>query len=171
MRWQERGLVTETDEARYEVEFLETHQRLAAAGYEHYEVSNYARPGCRARHNSAYWKRVPYVGLGPAAHSHLAGTRRWSEREYVAWRQRIGRGEDPIAGQERLTPDQVQLEDAYLGLRSDSGVLVSAADRPLLNRWAAQGWVTIATDRAFVTPLGWLRLDAMTAALTSLRSH
>ena len=56
------------------------HATLTAAGLEHYEVSNYGRPGRRSRHNSAYWSGVPYVGLGPAAHGFDGAVRRWNAR-------------------------------------------------------------------------------------------
>ena len=67
-RWAARGEVAEAPEERYEAEFLEASQRLTAAGFEHYEVSNYGLPGKRARHNSAYWSGARYLGLGPSAH-------------------------------------------------------------------------------------------------------
>jgi oxygen-independent coproporphyrinogen-3 oxidase len=66
-RWTARGEVAPVDEDRYAAEFLAAHRRLEAAGYEHYEVSNYGRAGHRARHNSANW-RAPFLGLGPSAH-------------------------------------------------------------------------------------------------------
>ena len=72
----------ETSEAEYRV----VHDMLAAAGYEHYEVSNYARKGCRARHNSAYWQGVAYLGIGPGAHSFAGDNRTWctsTAKEYA----------------------------------------------------------------------------------------
>lgn len=61
-----------------EREFRLVHDTLAAAGYEHYEVSNYALPGFRARHNAAYWQGAHYLGIGPAAHSYDGRERRWN---------------------------------------------------------------------------------------------
>ncbi|MGH9204765.1 MAG: radical SAM family heme chaperone HemW, partial [Vicinamibacterales bacterium] len=83
LRWRERGQVHDAEEERYEAEFLAADRLLSSAGYEHYEVSNYARADRRARHNAAYWRRVPYVGLGPSAHGFDGTERRWNAREYV----------------------------------------------------------------------------------------
>ena len=66
-RWISRGASSAPDDERYAAEYLLAHERLEAAGYHFYEVSNAARDGLRSRHNSAYWSRRPYVGLGPAA--------------------------------------------------------------------------------------------------------
>ena len=144
----------EAAEERYEQEFLTAHDRLTAAGLEHYEVSNYARPGARARHNSAYWTRAPYLGLGPSAHSFDGSRRRWNEREYVAWCARATSGEDPIAGSETLTPDDVLTEEAYLGLRTDRGVRIVPDDRPDVRLWVKQGWAELCGDVLRLTPQG-----------------
>lgn len=73
-----RGELHAVDESVSEREFLTVHELLTAAGYEHYEVSNYARRGFRARHNAAYWDGTEYLGIGPAAHSFNGDERRWS---------------------------------------------------------------------------------------------
>ena len=78
------------DEDRYAAEFLEADAVLAGPGYEHYEVSNYGRPGRRARHNSAYWRRAPFIGLGPSAHSGVGAERQWNLREWAAYRAHRG---------------------------------------------------------------------------------
>lgn len=171
MRWQERGLLREADEGRYETEFLAAHEFLRAEGYEHYEVSNFARPGRRARHNSAYWHRVPYVGLGPSAHGFDGTRRRWNEREFVAWVRRASAGEDPVSGSEEITAEQAATEEIYLGLRSFIGVAVSEQDQRQVNQWVARGWATHSLGRAYLTPSGWLRMDALTRALTDSRSR
>ncbi|HET7024480.1 MAG TPA: radical SAM protein, partial [Gemmatimonadales bacterium] len=67
--WVARSEVRGAEDERYAEEFLVADAMLAGAGFEHYEVSNYSRPGKRARHNSAYWRRATYIGLGPSAHS------------------------------------------------------------------------------------------------------
>lgn len=72
-----RGEYQPVDEELSEREYLAVHDALTAAGYEHYEVSNYAKPGCRAKHNSAYWRGVEYLGIGAGAHSFSRDNRTW----------------------------------------------------------------------------------------------
>lgn len=171
LRWRERGEVHEADEERYEEEFLEADTMLTAAGYEHYEVSNYARPDRRAAHNSAYWRRVPYIGLGPSAHSFDGTVRRWNTREYVAWRERILSGRDPVEGTESPNPAAVAIEQAYLGLRTSAGLPVSDANASDFDRWCNSGWAVVADGMGRLTPSGWLRVDALVADLTDVRSR
>jgi len=171
LRWRERGQVRDADEDLYEAEFLEADHLLTRVGFEHYEVSNYARPGKRARHNSAYWRRVPYVGLGPSAHSFDGAVRRWNTREYVAWRERILSGLDPVEGTEILDRSSVALEEAYLGLRTCDGTLVTAANARDFDRWRDQGWAEVVDGTGRLTPSGWLRLDSLVADLTDVRSR
>lgn len=170
-RWRERGVVHEADEERYEADFLEAHRRLTAAGLIHYEVSNYALPGRTARHNAAYWRRVPYLGFGPSAHSFDGNERRWNEREYAAWLSRVEAGEDPVGGREQLPAAAVELEEAYLGLRTSSGVPVQPGTGLLFRQWSDHGWATVVDGVGMLTPAGWLRLDALAGALTSVRSR
>lgn len=111
-----RGELRAVDEEQSEREFLLVHDTLTRAGYEHYEVSNYALPGFRARHNSAYWSGVPYLGIGPAAHSFDGQTRRWnpsSVTDYLAG----GKG-----GGERLTERDRYNEYVMTALRTAEGI-------------------------------------------------
>ncbi len=170
-RWRARGEVHDAEEERYEADFLAAHDRLAAAGYLHYEVSNWALPGREARHNSAYWRGVPYLGLGPGAHGFDGDVRRWNEREFVAWQLRIAQGGDPIGGSERLTPAQRELEGVYVGLRTLQGAAMDPRDAPLVDKWIDAGWGIRRGDRLVLTPTGWLRLDAVVATLTDHRSR
>ena len=169
-RWRERGEAEEAPEERYESEFLEAHARLTAAGFEHYEVSNYALPGRRARHNSAYWTGVPYAGLGPSAHEFDGVVRRWNVGPYAEWVRRLAAGRDPVEGSETLTDDNRIAERVYLGLRTTDGLEISDAEREHVARWVEQGWAAIDGSRLRLTPLGWLRLDALAADLTARRS-
>jgi putative oxygen-independent coproporphyrinogen III oxidase len=105
-----------------DAEFFETTRSiLRAAGFEHYEISNYARPGFRSLHNQAYWFGSDYLGIGPSAFSTI-GWRRWQNvsdfRQYAA---AIFSGESPIALVEQLTPEMKRAEKIALSLRTDHG--------------------------------------------------
>jgi oxygen-independent coproporphyrinogen-3 oxidase len=170
-RWHARGEVEEADEDRYAGEFTRAHDRLAAAGFEHYEVSNFARPGRASRHNASYWSGAPYVGVGPSAHGFDGVTRRWNAASYAEWVRLLEAGADPIGGSERLTPENRVAEGVYLGLRTTLGLDVTGAERERVARWVDAGWATLDGDRLRLTPLGWLRLDSLAADLTLLRSR
>jgi oxygen-independent coproporphyrinogen-3 oxidase len=165
-RWTARGEVAPVDEERYAAEFLEADAVLGASGYEHYEVSNYARPGRRARHNAAYWRRAPYIGLGPAAHSGWGRNRQWNLREWTAYERAVRAGDNPMAGAERLDDEAVDLEELYLGLRTDDGVPSDRLSADATGDWLAAGWAVARGGRIRLTAEGWLRLDALTAAVT-----
>ncbi len=95
-----------------------TIQLLAASEYEQYEVSNFARSGFRCRHNLTYWHHREYVGFGPSAHSFLEGRRWWNLRSLKAYGEALEEGRRPLAGEETLTPEQLMVEELFLGLRS-----------------------------------------------------
>ncbi len=96
--------------------------RLAALGYEHYEISNFAKPGFASRHNLKYWNREPYLGLGSSAHS-FNGKQRWANtaeaKDYIA---RIEAGRSPVASVETVTPERAVEETMFLGLRKRCGI-------------------------------------------------
>jgi oxygen-independent coproporphyrinogen-3 oxidase len=170
-RWRDRGAVREAPEERYEEEFLLTHERLTGAGFEHYEVSSYALPGHRARHNSSYWARSPYLGFGPSAHSFDGRRRRWNVAPYVTWARQLAFGVDPVEADELLTADEEAAERVYLGLRTVEGIadLPPAGERAA--RWQDAGWAIIESGRLRLTAAGWLRLDAIAADLTLVGSR
>jgi oxygen-independent coproporphyrinogen-3 oxidase len=170
-RWHSRGDVTESPDERYESEFLHAHDRLTAAGFDHYEVSNFGKPGRHSRHNSAYWTGAAYAGLGPSAHGFDGTDRRWNVAAYTEWLRRLSTGADPLDDSERLTANNRLAEDIYLGLRSRRGLAVSASEGSRISPWLDAGWAERdANDRIVLTPLGWLRLDALAADLTLVRS-
>lgn len=170
-RWTARGAVEEAPEERYAEEFLLAHAQLTAAGFEHYEVSSYARPGHRAVHNAAYWSGAPYLGLGPSAHGFDGQVRRWNTAAYAEWSDQVDRGIDPIGGSEVIGPAERLAEAVYLGLRTIDGLVRRAEDEDCIASWIEAGWGRRVGDRLVLTPDGWLRLDALAAALTSVRSR
>ena len=165
-RWTARGESLPAPDERAAAEYLEAHERLVGCGFEHYEVSNAARAGFRARHNSAYWCRAPFIGLGPSAHSCLGATRSWNVREWEDYRRRSEAGAPVVAESETLTAPQIELEDLYLGLRTDLGLADSRVAEPARGAWLSQGWAALRGGRLVLTPEGWLRLDALVASLT-----
>lgn len=170
-RWAERAAVAPADDDRYATEFLAAHDALTGAGYEHYEVSNFARPGHRARHNSAYWAGVPYLGIGPSAHGFDGTVRRWNEPAYARWLPRAAAGVDPVVGCDPLDEVARETEAVYLGLRTTDGLDVDGPARTRVERWADAGWATLDGARVRLTAAGWLRLDALAADLTAVGSH
>jgi oxygen-independent coproporphyrinogen-3 oxidase len=111
-------------------DFYETAcMQLAEAGYEHYEISNWALPGIQSKHNLKYWRREPYIGLGAGAHS-FDGLQRWANMhdpaKYVAC---IEQGTSPREQIETVTPEQAFEEEFFLGLRQLDGVDVGRIER------------------------------------------
>ena len=93
------------------------------AGYIHYEVSNFARKDkFKSRHNQKYWQHVPYLGLGPAAHSFLGNRRWWNISAVKTYLNEIIQGKMPVENTETLSAEQLQLEALFLGLRTKAGI-------------------------------------------------
>lgn len=171
-RWRTRGEIDEAPDERYETEFLFAHDALTSAGFEHYEVSNFGLPARHSRHNSAYWLKVPYAGLGPSAHEFDGTERRWNVSAYASWLEKLAAGEDPVAESEALTAENRLSEDVYLGLRTRLGLELSEREMAHVERWIEAGWARrLGGNRIVLTPLGWLRLDALAADLTLIRSR
>ena len=107
-------------QARY---FFRTAEILEEAGYQHYEVSNFAREDrFHSRHNSKYWNHTPYLGLGPAAHSFDGRQRRWNHRSVAAYLKDLAAGKPPVADSEVLSDEQLRLEALFLGFRTRRGI-------------------------------------------------
>ena len=166
-RWTTAGRVPGVSEERFEAEFLEANRRLEAAGFLHYEVSNYARPSDHSRHNSAYWSGASYLGLGPSAHGFDGETRRWNAREYVRWLELVEGGKDPMAGEETLWPAEVAAERVYLGLRTTEGLMATEVELHRAAPWISEGWARREGGQLILTPTGWLRMDSLAAALAA----
>lgn len=117
-------------------------QTLRQAGYHHYEISNFARPGFEAVHNSAYWSRVPYIGLGPGAHSLTGDIRSWNSQE-PPHRSPDGSPATYSRTSETLSPEDIRVERIMLSLRTDKGLeaaeLYSLADRAVINSLLSEG--------------------------------
>jgi oxygen-independent coproporphyrinogen-3 oxidase len=129
-RRKREGRLEEASEAAQSALFRITHRVLESAGYEAYEVSNFARsPEHRSRHNEKYWTHSPYLGLGPGAHSFDGRARAWNERSFFDWERRLRRGEIPIAGGEELGDEALLLETVMLRLRTREGLDLEQVSR------------------------------------------
>ena len=167
----ERQAARAVSDERYAEEFLLVHDRLTGAGYRHYEVSNYARPGHESRHNQAYWTGRTYAGLGPSAHRYRSPERSWNVGPWAAYDRRVAAGLDPTDAREVLDPSQQRLERVYLGLRTLEGVAAEdlrafSAER-IREQALARRWLEPSQGRIRATPAGWLRLDELVSALTT----
>lgn len=150
-------------------------ERLAKAGYEQYEISNFSKPGYRARHNSSYWKRVPYLGIGPAAHSFRPQERQWNVANNARYIKSIRSGVLPYE-KEILSEDMQWNEYMMTALRTAEG-----CDRQYIiahfgqerHDWLIQQCqpfiralqVQLTTNRIRLTPKGKLFADGIAAAL------
>ncbi len=123
-------------------------RELAAAGYEHYEISNWALPGFESRHNLKYWRRQPYFGFGAGAHS-FNGAQRWANaHDPASYANSVLQGHFPVEQLEAVTEVQALEEELFLGLRQLAGVDLSGIEskygtnlRPRVQELVAQGLV------------------------------
>jgi oxygen-independent coproporphyrinogen-3 oxidase len=143
----------------------------AEAGFEHYEVSNYARPGHRSAHNQIYWRAEEYLGFGPGACGFLGEVRYANVKAVDRWAAMIAAGEAPVGSQETLTPRQRMAERLILGLRLREGVpaewleervaLDGSRLRGVLAAWTERGLLLTEDARARLTEPGFLLSDAL----------
>lgn len=117
-----RGRMRPVDEERELTFYRRIRQALGAAGYLHYEVSNFARPGARCLHNLTYWRNLPHLGIGPSAVSYIGGARRRNDPDLARWCDRLAAGEDPVHDLETLPWERSLRETVMVGLRMRAGV-------------------------------------------------
>jgi oxygen-independent coproporphyrinogen-3 oxidase len=179
--WQDRlnGGHQPADEAQTAALFESTADVLCAAGFEHYEISNFAADArWRSRHNTKYWTRAPYIGFGPAAHSFRGSRRSWNAADLAVYIERLGQGLLPEEGREELDCVQQMIETVFLGLRLSAGVdLVAFARRfgqPLETRAAevlpalvADGYLRQTPERLAPTRKGMRLHDSLSAMLVA----
>ena len=117
----EQGKVAEIDEELERKMYYTLIERLESAGYEHYEISNFARPGYRSKHNSSYWRGIPYIGIGAAAHSFDIKTRSWNVADIRQYIEAMERGERPY--EEEVIDEDTRYNDAItVALRTKEGL-------------------------------------------------
>ena len=145
-----------------------TAETLTDHGYVHYEVSNFARAGHEARHNSVYWNGGSYLGLGNGAHSYGPPIRRWNVRDWDAYRELTLRGQGGEESREVLDSEAGELERIWLSLRTRKGILLperGSRRAQLVDSWVEEGLAEIRGGRVCLTPRGWLLLDRLAVDL------
>lgn len=163
----EKGELLPLREEAERIFFTETAQALEAAGYIHYEISNFARAACfQSRHNRKYWDHTPYLGLGPSAHSFSGKQRWWNVRSIRKYCAALEAGSLPLEEAEDLTPEQIRLETLALGLRTKDGVELSTLSpsphsSAALKELLKTGLVRLSGDRVVPTRDGFLVADAL----------
>ncbi len=166
------GELGRLDEELERAMYLAAIDTLVAAGFEHYEVSNFARPGHRCRHNEAYWSGASYYALGPGAARYVGGRREMNHRSTTTWLKRVLAGQSAVAETETLEPADRARELLVFGLRRMQGVerawfaahsgfdLDELAGEPL-GRMVAEGLLYDDGSRVRLTRAGLLVSDAI----------
>jgi len=146
-------------------------QWLEDAGYEHYEISNFAKPGFRSRHNSAYWQGKKYLGLGPSAHSYNWESRQWNISNNNTYIESLEKNKIPFE-KEILTPAQKTNEYIMTALRTKEGLdldkLPGSVSNELLTvskRFIGSGKLILQKNKLILTKAGKLFADGIAAEL------
>ncbi len=151
--------------SRYEI----IDDALMAAGLDWYEVSNWSRPGGECRHNIAYWRSDDWWGVGPGAHSHVAGVRWWNAKHPRTYADALASGATPEAGREVLTDDDKRVERVMLALRMREGLVASeVSDEGWLDRTVDAGLIdgaSLGHGRIVLTGRGRLLADRLVREL------
>ncbi|MBI5464720.1 MAG: radical SAM family heme chaperone HemW [Ignavibacteriales bacterium] len=147
---------------------------LARNGYEQYEVSNFAKPGFRSRHNGNYWNHANYLSFGPSAHSFWNGRRWWNVANLVNYCERVEAGRLPVAGEERLGARELAEEFIFLGLRGEGldlqrlkreyAVDLRSEYVSTLRHLADDGLASIENEKLCLTPKGYALCDEICAS-------
>lgn len=174
------GRFVELSDLRTADLFRMAHDFLGVAGYEHYEISNYAQGnGWRSKHNRKYWNLAPYIGLGPSAHGCRLPVRWWNHRALGSYLEDLGKDRLPRADEERLSEEQLMIEALYLGLRQSDGIIFNQFQarfqtdfklyfHTALDRFSAEGWLDMDNRRCRLTVEGMLFLDRIVDELVEM---
>jgi oxygen-independent coproporphyrinogen-3 oxidase len=162
-----RGQYRESEDRDAEYFYLAL-DLLQSAGYEHYEISNYARPGKRSAHNESYWTGEDYAGFGPSAYSTIDGRRWQNVPDTARYLQLIGSGQPAALPGEELTVEQRRTERFGLELRTARGLpraLVNGEAERMLDTLEREGLLTVADGRICLTRAGKPLVDSVAVAL------
>ncbi|OGL17203.1 MAG: hypothetical protein A3G97_04515 [Candidatus Rokubacteria bacterium RIFCSPLOWO2_12_FULL_69_21] len=162
-RWAGEGVAGLPGEETVTAQYWALARMAREAGYEHYEISNYARRGFRSRHNQVYWRAEEYLALGPGACGFLGDVRYGNVKPVERYCAALEAGGLPLGTHEVLTPAQRKAEKVILGLRLSDGVPMAWLEdaRPLVETWASLGLLEVAGDRCRLTEAGFLLSDSL----------
>lgn len=166
---------TNVDAEQQSRQFILLMNELQKAGFEHYEISNFAKPGYRSKHNSSYWKGVHYLGLGPSAHSFNGISRQWNVANNQQYIQALQQHTIPFE-KEELTKEQQLNEYIMTSLRllegcdlhyveQQYGIAAAARLRTDATAFVIKGSLTITNDHLILTQTGKLFADSIAADL------
>lgn len=170
-----KGKQQPMDDQRSAAQFIHLMDALDEAGYQHYEVSNFAKPGWYSRHNSNYWKGVPYLGIGPSAHSFDGDTRQWNVSNNLRYIRALQQGDLPYE-MERLTTRDKLNEYIMTSLRTVWGLDLLHVEKTFgavhrlalettLQPFAVNGELTVTNNTVILTKTGKLMADHIAAEL------
>ncbi len=155
------------DPDRQSEQFLLLMQWLEEAGYEHYEISNFAKPGLRSRHNSSYWQGKKYIGLGPSAHSFNGISRQWNVSNNLSYIESVSKGIIPFE-KEVLTETQQLNEYIMTSLRTMEGLQLDVSGTAFLTKsqkFIDSGLMKLENNSLILTREGKLLADGIAAEL------
>ncbi len=167
-----RGDLSSVGEESERTMYLAARRRLLQAGWEHYEISNFARPGCRCRHNEVYWSCGEYYAAGPGAARYVGGVREVNHRSTTTWIKRLLRGESPVAEREVIDPELAARERLIFGLRrlegidtklfaASTGTTVEQIAEDTVSRHVESGWLEQCGTTLRLTEAGLLISDSL----------
>ncbi len=175
-RQRAQGTLQELDDDRQFAQYELARNRLREAGYTHYEISNFAKPGHKCRHNRLYWTGGAYIGCGPSAHSHWAGRRYANVRGLRPYLRHLRAGESPVSFSEELDPAAKARETLVMQLRELEGVNRIAFQQltgidyhdlcgPAIDRLCRESWLQESNGHLRLTEKALFLSDAVMAEL------
>ncbi len=165
----QKGEISDIEEDTKKRFFIKTSEFLASKGYIHYEISNFAREKSRfSRHNQKYWLHIPYLGLGPSAHSFDGRKRWWNYSSVKRYCKDIQRRVLPVEGLEELSEEQIRMERIFLGLRTCYGIekrVIAHVPEDTLSMLQRNDLLRIKDSRVIPTTKGFSVADQLSSYL------
>jgi oxygen-independent coproporphyrinogen-3 oxidase len=174
-KWKKAGKFTPAEEDFAARQFQQMMEMLMSAGFEHYEISNYALPGCYSRHNTSYWQQKKYLGVGPSAHSYNQNSRQFNIANNALYLKAIQQGNIPFE-LETLTSENKINEYLFTTLRTQWGCSLNYLKENFgfdfrqkfnstLTKLSDQGLIIIQNNRMTLTQKGKLFADQVASDL------